>query len=117
MTAARQSAAGGSHAGLWTIERFLSLALLGLLPAAIAFPSKSLDTLLAISLVMHSHWGLEAIVIDYVRPVIFGPFIPKIAPLFVVAFSAALLGGLLYLIYTDIGIGGSVRKFWAIKGQ
>lgn len=117
LTAARKSAAGGSHAGLWTAERAVSVALLGLLPAAIACPSKTLDTLLAISVVMHAHWGIEACVIDYVRPVIFGSFIPKIAPVFVIAYSALLLGGLLYFINTDIGIGQTVRKFWAIKGQ
>lgn len=117
MTAARQSAAGSSHAGIWTAERALSLALLGLLPAALAFPSKTLDTLLVISVVMHAHWGIEAIVIDYVRPVLFGSFIPKIAPALVVVYSAILLGGLLYFIHTDIGIAQTVRKFWAIKGQ
>lgn len=117
LTAARQSAAGGSHAGIWTAERALSVALLGLLPAALAFPSKSLDILLAISVVMHSHWGIEAIVVDYVRPVLFGSVIPKIAPMFVVAYSALLLGALLYFINTDIGIAQTVRKFWAIKGQ
>lgn len=113
----RKSAAGGSHAGLWTVERAVSLALLGILPAAIAFPSKTLDTLLAISVVMHAHWGIEACVIDYVRPVVFGSFISKIAPFFVIAYSALLLGGLLYFINTDIGIGQTVRKFWAIKAQ
>lgn len=117
LTAARPSATGSNHAGLWTAERALSLALLGLLPAALAFPSKTLDTLLAISVVMHAHWGIEACVIDYVRPVLFGSFIPKIAPFLVIVYSAALLGGLLYFINTDIGIGQTVRKFWAIKGQ
>lgn len=117
MTAARKAAAGSNHAPLWTAERLVSVALLGILPAAIAFPSKTLDTLLAISVVMHAHWGIEACVIDYVRPVLFGSFIPKIAPLLVIAYSAVLLGGLLYFINTDIGIGQTVRKFWAIKGQ
>lgn len=90
---------------------------MALLPAALAFPSKTLDTLLAISVVMHAHWGIEACVVDYVRPVLFGQLIPKIAPSLVVAFSALLLGGLLYFINTDIGIGQAVRKLWAIKGQ
>lgn len=117
MTAARQSAAGSNHAGLWTVERALSVALLGILPAAIICPSKTLDTLLVISVVMHAHWGIEACVIDYVRPVLFGSFIPKIAPILIVVYSAILLGGLLYFINTDIGIGQTVRKLWAIKGQ
>lgn len=117
MTAARRSAAGSNHSGLWTAERAVSVALLGLLPAALAYPSKTLDTLLAISVVMHAHWGIEACVIDYVRPVLFGSIIPKITPFLVIVYSAALLGGLLYFINTDIGIGQTVRKFWAIKGQ
>lgn len=117
MTAAKNASAGSNHSGLWTIERGLSAALLAVLPAAIAFPSKTLDTLLAITVVMHAHWGIEACVIDYVRPVLFGSFIPKIAPLLVIAYSALLLGGLLYFINTDIGIGQAVRKFWAIKSQ
>lgn len=91
--------------------------MLGILPAALAFPSKTLDTLLAITVVMHAHWGIEACVVDYVRPVIFGSVIPKIAPFLVIAYSALVLGGLLYFINTDIGISQTVRKFWAIKGQ
>lgn len=117
MTAARQSAAGSNHAGIWTAERVLSLALLGIMPAALAFPSKTFDTLLAISVVMHAHWGIEAIVVDYVRPVLFGQLIPKLAPAVVIMFSAVLLGGLLYFINTDIGIAQTIRKFWAIKGH
>lgn len=115
-TAVRKSASG-NHAVLWTAERAVSAALLALLPAALIIPSKTLDTLLAISVVMHAHWGIEACVVDYVRPIIFGNVIPRMAPFFVVAFSALLLGGLLYFISTDIGIGQAVRKFWAIKGQ
>lgn len=117
LTATRQAAAGSNHAGLWTVERVVSAALLAVIPAALLFPSKTLDTLLAISVVMHAHWGIEAVVIDYVRPVLFGTVIPKIAPLLVIAYSALLLGGLLYFINTDIGIAQTVRKFWAIKGQ
>lgn len=91
--------------------------MLGLAPAALVFPSQSLDTLLAISVVMHGHWGLEACVTDYVRPVIFGETIPKISHGLLLLVSATTLGGLLYFIYTDIGIANAIRKLWAIKGQ
>lgn len=64
---------------------------------------------------MHAHWGLEAIVVDYVRPVLFGNVVPKLAHGLLVLFSAATLGGLLYFIYNDIGIGKAVRKLWAVK--
>jgi succinate dehydrogenase (ubiquinone) membrane anchor subunit len=58
--------------------------------------------------------GLEAIVIDYVRPIIFGNVIPKIALGLLYLLSAACLGGLFYFIYHDIGIVNSVKKIWAI---
>ncbi|XP_055373808.1 succinate dehydrogenase [ubiquinone] cytochrome b small subunit, mitochondrial [Condylostylus longicornis] len=117
LTTPKLSSAQGSHAGLWTAERVLSLALLGILPAAIAFPSQPLDYALAVSMVMHSHWGLEAIVTDYVRPIIFGNVVPKVAHGVLLVFSAATLAGLFYFIYNDIGIAKAVRKLWAIKGQ
>lgn len=111
------SAAGGSHTTLWTAERALSVGLLGLVPAAIACPSQVLDTLLAISVVMHGHWGLEACVTDYIRPVIFGELVAKSGHVLLLIISATTLGGLLYFIYTDIGIANAIRKLWAIKGQ
>lgn len=95
----------------------MSLGLLALLPAALAFPSQPSDTLLAISVVMHAHWGLEAIVTDYVRPVIFGSTIPKIAHFLLIAYSALVLGGLLYFTYTDVGVSRAIRSLWAVKAQ
>lgn len=66
---------------------------------------------------MHAHWGLEAIVTDYVRPVIFGNTVPKVAHGLLILYSALVLGGLIYFNLTDIGISQAVRKVWAIKGQ
>lgn len=117
MSAPRFSAAGGSHTALWTAEKALSAVLIGLLPGAIACPSQALDTLLAVSIVMHGHWGLEACVTDYIRAAIFGSTIPKLAHILLLAVSATTLAGLLYFIYTDIGIGNAIRKLWAVKGQ
>lgn len=56
-------------------------------------------------------------VIDYVRPIIFGRLFPKIALLLVYAISAATLGGLLYYNYHDIGITALVKRFWAITDK
>lgn len=50
------SAEGGSHTALWTIERGVSAALLAVIPAAFLMPSQTLDALLAVSLVLHTHW-------------------------------------------------------------
>ncbi|KAJ6637583.1 Succinate dehydrogenase [ubiquinone] cytochrome b small subunit, mitochondrial [Pseudolycoriella hygida] len=107
----------GKHSTLWTAERAVSAGLLAVVPAAIAFPSQPLDIILAVSMVMHSHWGLEAVVTDYVRPVLFGNFVPKLAHILLFVFSSATMAGLLYFIFNDIGIGKAVRKLWSVKSQ
>ncbi|KAG4067239.1 hypothetical protein HA402_000230 [Bradysia odoriphaga] len=109
--------ATGKHSTLWTAERAVSAGLLAVVPAAIAFPSQPLDVILAVSMVMHAHWGLEAVVTDYVRPILFGNVVPKIAHILLLGLSSATLAGLIYFIYNDIGIGKAVRKLWAIKAQ
>lgn len=106
--------AGHSHSKLWTIERALSAALIVIIPAALAAPNKLLDTLAAVSLVMHCHWGVEANVIDYVRPIIFGKTIPKIALAGVYVLSIVTMAGLLQLIYSDIGFANTVKKIWSL---
>lgn len=117
VSAPKYSAASGTHSTLWTVERALAAGLLAILPAAIIWPSQPLDALLAVSIVMHAHWGLEAIVVDYVRAVLFGNFIPKLAHGLLILFSAATLAGLFYFIYNDIGLGRAVRKIWAVKSD
>lgn len=104
--------AGHNHSKIWTLERALSASLLVIVPVALASPNKLFDTLAAITLVMHSHWGVEAIAVDYVRPILFGNVVPKIALGSVYLLSIVTLAGLLQLIYTDIGLANTVRKFW-----
>lgn len=59
--------------------------------------------------------GLEAIVTDYVRPILFGAAVPKIAHGLLLVVSAATLGGLFYFIHNDIGIANTIRKIWSTK--
>ncbi|XP_026273821.1 succinate dehydrogenase [ubiquinone] cytochrome b small subunit, mitochondrial [Frankliniella occidentalis] len=106
--------AGHNHSKLWTIERALSAVLILVVPAALAAPSKALDTVLAVTLVMHSHWGVEAAVVDYVRPIIFGNAFPKVALGGVYVLSIVTLAGLLQIIYTDIGLANTVKKIWSL---
>jgi len=112
----RQSASG-NHVTLWQAERLLSIGMLGIVPFSLACPSQTGDYLLAVSLVMHSHWGLEAVVTDYVRENIFGGFIPKAAHGLLLLFSAATLAGLCMMAYNNKGLGTSVRKIWAIESK
>lgn len=112
---AAAATAQGHHAKLWTVERALSAGLLVALPATVLFPSQPLDLIVAVTTVMHAHWGLEAIVVDYVRPVLVGNVVPKVAHVLLILFSAATLAGLVYFIQNDIGIGQAVQNVWAIK--
>lgn len=98
-----------AHDKLWKAERYLSVALLGVIPAAAVVPNPILDYALALSLVVHVHWGVEAIVTDYIRPSIFGPVIPKVSIALVYILSSLALGGLFMFNYTDVGITQAVR--------
>jgi len=57
-TSALRSADGKahSHVGIWKLERVLSAAMLPLIPAALAVPNAALDTIVAVTIVMHNHW-------------------------------------------------------------
>ncbi|CAG2180385.1 unnamed protein product [Oppiella nova] len=110
-SSASGAAAQGSHnhSKLWSLERYVSLGLLGVIPAALAVPNPALDYLLALSLVIHVHWGLEAIVVDYIRPSIFGSVVAKLMVAYVYMLSIAALAGLFYFNYTDVGLGVAIR--------
>lgn len=97
------------HTKLWKAERYLSLGLLGILPAASVIPHPIMDHTVALSLVVHVHWGVEAIVTDYIRPSIFGATIPKVSIGMVYLLSSLALGGLFMFNYTDVGITQAVR--------
>lgn len=55
-------------------------------------------------------------VVDYVRPILFGPVIPKVSLAIVYVISAATLGGLLYFNHSDVGVTRLIKNFWAVKG-
>lgn len=58
--------------------------------------------------------GLEAIVLDYARPIVVGTVIPKVAFLAVYLLSAATLAGLFVLIYNGPGLTKVIKHGWAI---
>jgi len=109
-TSSAEHSGGHNHAKIWSLERYLSIGLLGLIPAAFVLPANpALDYLLALSLVSHIHWGIEATVADYIRPSVFGAVIPKVAIGGVYLLSALALGGLFYFNYTDVGLVTAIR--------
>ncbi|CAG9860143.1 unnamed protein product [Phyllotreta striolata] len=96
------------HGKLWTAERFLSAALIGVVPVALLASNPLLDDVMAASIVIHFHWGLEACVVDYVRPIIVGPVVPKLAMGLLYLISISTLGGLLYYNHKSIGMSNTI---------
>lgn len=88
-----------------------------IVPIALVAPMPATEYLLAASLVIHAHWGLEAVVTDYVREAIFGPIIPKAAHGLLLLFSAATLAGLCLMAHNDEGLAKQARKLWGIKAH
>ncbi|KAH8418081.1 hypothetical protein KR222_011565, partial [Zaprionus bogoriensis] len=117
VSAPRMAEATSNHTGLWTIERLVSVGLLAVIPAAFVVPSQALDALLAISVVIHTHWGVEAMVVDYLRPSVVGNVLPKVAHIALILISVATLGGLFYIIKNDIGLANGIKRFWAIGSK
>ncbi|XP_060650240.1 succinate dehydrogenase [ubiquinone] cytochrome b small subunit, mitochondrial [Drosophila nasuta] len=117
VSAPKMASAGSNHTSLWTIERVVSAGLLAVIPAAFLAPSQVLDALLAISVVIHTHWGVEAMVVDYMRPAVVGNILPKVAHIALIIISVATLGGLFYFIKNDVGLANGIKRFWAIKGK
>ncbi|CAL1684728.1 unnamed protein product [Lasius platythorax] len=114
VTQTRAASAQGDHVRLWLIERIVSASFLSLIPAALLFESKFIDILLAAAIVVHTHWGLEAIILDYARPIVVGTIVPKVAFFMLNILSAATLAGLLVLIYNGPGLTKTIKQGWAI---
>jgi len=60
------------------------------------------------------HRGLEAIILDYARPIVVGTLVPKLAFLMLNILSAATLAGLFVMIYNGPGITKTIKNGWAI---
>ncbi|KAI5642789.1 cybS, succinate dehydrogenase cytochrome B small subunit domain-containing protein [Phthorimaea operculella] len=105
------------HAKLWVIEKSVTALMVPLIPAALMFPNKGLDVAVAILITAHSHWGLEACVVEYCRTIIFGHLLPKLAMLVVYAWSILQLAGLLYLSLNCGGMANAFWRFWLDMGK
>ncbi|XP_012231581.1 succinate dehydrogenase [ubiquinone] cytochrome b small subunit, mitochondrial [Linepithema humile] len=114
MIQSRAASAQGDHVRLWVIERIVTASFLSLIPAALLFESKFVEIVLAAAVVMHTHWGLEAIILDYARPIVVGTLVPKVAFLLLNLVSAATLAGLLVLIYNGPGLAKTIKYGWEI---
>lgn len=108
-TAGPANANGGSSIH-WNVERYLSVALLAIIPGSLLIESSLTDHILAASLVLHSHWGLQNILTDYIH----GPTLPKMANGLLYVFTALTFAGLCYFNYSDIGLSKAIKKIWSL---
>lgn len=98
--------AAGRH---WYIERVAAVGLLALIPTGLIYPNPVVDYGLAVLVPLHGHWGLMAVVEDYVPQVLKG--VSK-GGVYLLSIGAFL--GLMYLNVKDIGICGATRALWAL---
>lgn len=55
-TVLQRRSMSADHTKLWTIEKAVSLGLIALVPAAVAYPNVVFDNLAAVATVTHFHW-------------------------------------------------------------
>merc|ERR1712107_354485 len=58
----------GDHVKMWTAERAVSLAQVPACIVPFMYTTPLTDAIFCTLAVLHSHWGVEAIVVDYIRP-------------------------------------------------
>ncbi|XP_034190758.1 succinate dehydrogenase, subunit D [Osmia lignaria lignaria] len=110
----KASTINSDHVRLWVFEKLVSSALPVIIPAALIMENAALDGIMSVLIVMHTHWGLEAIITDYARPIIVGTVVPKVLHLSLFILSAVTLCGLLVLINDGPGVSRAIKNFWAI---
>jgi len=106
----------GDHVKMWTAERLVSIAQIPICIVPFMWTNPINDAIFCTLAILHSHWGIEAIVVDYIRPSLFNgnTVIPNICVSLVWALSAFTLGALYYFNYTDIGIINSIKMLWRL---
>ncbi|XP_019877457.2 succinate dehydrogenase [ubiquinone] cytochrome b small subunit, mitochondrial-like [Aethina tumida] len=102
------------HTKVWPFEKVITLVLLGVVPLTFYSPTTVSDDIFAVATILHTFWGLEACCADYIRPVIFGSAIPKLAIFLLFATCGLTLAGLIYYNHNGLGIGKTIQKIWLL---
>lgn len=92
----------------WKGERYVSVALLSLIPAGIIYPSAAVDWALAVVIPLHNHWGVGQVLTDYIH----GSTLPKVSKGIWLAVSILQFIGLCYFNYADVGICKAISMIW-----
>eukprot|EP01147_Barroeca_monosierra_P000762 gene762-4052_t len=97
---------GLSH---WKLERAVSVALVGLVPAAFVAPGPFVDYSLAVAMPLHTYMGMDVVLTDYVRD-----SLKPLAKFLNATIHTVTLGGLLYFNAHDVGVCEGLKMIWAL---
>lgn len=98
----------------WKMDRLVSIALLPLVPWAFLTDSVLANYLLILTMGAHTHWGMESVVVDYMRPRVVGKAGYYISLAAIYALSFATFAGLLYLNYSQLPPTKAIKKLWSV---
>uniref|UniRef100_A0A0N5A8K2 Succinate dehydrogenase [ubiquinone] cytochrome b small subunit n=1 Tax=Syphacia muris TaxID=451379 RepID=A0A0N5A8K2_9BILA len=103
-----------NHGPLFKIERYFAAAMVPLFPAAYFIHTPLMDTILALALTLHIHWGVWGVVNDYGRPYVLGDTLAKAVRVGAYVMTACLLAGLLVFNQNDIGLTKAFELVWSL---
>ena len=93
----------------WKVERVVTVAMLAIIPGSFVYDSALMNYLLAASMAIHAHWGMDAVLIDYCpRKAL--PFANLVRYLM----TAIAFGGLCYFNYNDMGLTKALKALWSM---
>lgn len=106
----------GDHSRVWSMEKGVSALLVPGIIVPFLYTTPVTDGIFCAMMTLHSYWHTEAMVVDYIRPKLFGgnTLIPNLCRALCFALHAFILGALFYYNYTDIGIINSIKMFWKL---
>ncbi|KAL5243594.1 hypothetical protein ACI65C_011004 [Semiaphis heraclei] len=105
---------GKNYGSFWRTERIVSIALMGLFPASVLYSSQIVDTLLAATISLHVYWGLEALVVDYLRVPVVGQLANKAGHAAIALLAIVTLAGFLQVIFNGDGLGNAIVQLWKL---
>jgi len=104
----------GSNSLHWTLERVCDVALLPLLPFAFYTDNRIANYALIMLVGIHVHWGMESIVVDYMRPRVVGKAGYYTSLGFVYLLTFGIFAGLLRLNYSEVPPTKAIKKLWTL---
>jgi succinate dehydrogenase (ubiquinone) membrane anchor subunit len=103
-----------SHVKMFTLERYWAAAMFPVFPAALFIHNPVMDYLLAVLIAVHTHWGLETVIVDYARPFVVGKAFSTFCHYAVYVLSIGMFAALMHFNYNDVGITKAFEMIWAI---